>query len=80
MLVDFYTPWVLFDSPLYHRYHHFIVDRLEERKEMSLPEIPIELATYDEVVRVSKGFTYPVVIRGMLANSSALTLWPNKEW
>lgn len=80
MLIDFYTPWVLFDSPLYRSYHDFIVGRLEERPEIPLPEIPIEKATYEEVLRVTKDFTYPVIIRGMLAESPAMQLWSNKTW
>lgn len=33
ILVDYYTPWVLFESNFYNMYHHFLVSRLPEREE-----------------------------------------------
>eukprot|EP01031_Cornospumella_fuschlensis_P038333 gene38333-46584_t len=80
VLVDFYTPWVLFESPLYDKYHHFLVSRLTEKPEIPLPEISAADATYEYLYNVSHGFTFPVVIRGLLGNTSAVQLWQNHDW
>jgi hypothetical protein len=80
ILVDFYTPWVLFDSPIYEQYHQFLLGRLPERAEEPLIEIPHTEATFEVVQKLSQGFTWPVVIRGMLENSSALQLWNEEEF
>lgn len=80
LIADFYTPWVIFDSKLFLMYHNFLVDRLQERPEMDIPSIPAEEATYDKVFQLSKGFTFPMVIRGLLINSSAVQQWGSKQW
>lgn len=80
VLVDFYTPWVLFESPLYEKYHQFLVSRLTEKPEIPLPEIRAEDASYGLLYNVSKGFTFPVVIRGLLGNTSAVQLWRDHDW
>ena len=58
MLVDFYTPWVLFESPMYEKYHNFLISRLDERPEMPLIEIPAEEASFDKIAKLTKGFTW----------------------
>ena len=98
MLVDFYTPWVLFESPMYEQYHNFLISRLDERPEMPLIEIPAEEASFDKIAKLTKGFTWfweffspnsffssnksyiyvinrPLVIRGLLKNSTGLENW-----
>ena len=80
MLVDFYTPWVLFDSPLYDKYHHFLVDNLPERPEIPLQEIPKEQANYENLSKLSNGFTKPIVIRGLLGNTTDTAKWADPEW
>ena len=58
MFIDFYTPWVLFESPLYDKYHNFLVNRLQERSEEPLIEISAENATMENIVKLSKSFTW----------------------
>mmetsp|Transcript_21952 Transcript_21952/g.36764 ORF Transcript_21952/g.36764 Transcript_21952/m.36764 type:complete len:364 (-) Transcript_21952:384-1475(-) len=79
-LVDFYTPWVLFDSPLYEKYHNFLIDRLPVRPETPLVEIHHTAANYETLVKLSKGFTFPVVIRGLLENSTAIDSWKEESF
>ena len=80
MLIDFYTPWVIFESSWYEKYHEFLVSRLPVRKEIPLLEIPHTEATFDNLYRLSKGWTYPIVIRGLLENSTAIQDWKNPQW
>lgn len=80
MLVDFYTPWVLFDSKLYDQYHHFLVDNLPEKPELPLIEITKDEANYDNMYKLSNGFTFPIVVRGMLNNSVEMKNWGSPEW
>ena len=80
MLVDFYTPWILFESPMYDQYHEFLVSRLPEREEMPIPELTPAEATPERLREVSNGYTFPVVIRNMLGDSDALSTWDKAEW
>mmetsp|Transcript_23830 Transcript_23830/g.32645 ORF Transcript_23830/g.32645 Transcript_23830/m.32645 type:complete len:369 (+) Transcript_23830:28-1134(+) len=83
LLVDYYTPWVLFESELYDKYHNFIVGRLPERPELPLMEIPYTEASMENIVKLSKGFTWPIVIRGMLGNESmseGVKYWKDPNW
>ncbi len=80
MVVDFYTPWVLFDSPLYDKYHHFLVDNLPEKPEVPLIEIPASEASYDNLMKLSKGFTFPIIIRGLLNNTNGMDNWASPKW
>jgi hypothetical protein len=80
ILVDFYSSWVLFESPFYNSYHQFLVNRLSEKSEIPLPEIPASEATYENVMKASHGFTFPVVIRGLMSNTSAVQHWGSHEW
>ncbi len=67
VLVDFYTPWVLFESSLYDKYHHFLVDNLPVKPDIPLLEITKEEANYDNLYKLSNGFTFPIIIRGLFA-------------
>ena len=58
LFVDFYTPWIAFESPMYEAYHTFLVNRLEERDEKPLIEISKEEATLENIIKLSKGFTW----------------------
>jgi hypothetical protein len=80
VLVDFYSPWVLFDSQWYDTYHQFLVNRLPVRPEMPLPEVSASEADYDLVYKLSKGFTNPIVIRQLFGNTSAFQNWNNPSW
>ena len=80
MLVDIFTPWVLFESPLYDSYHKFLVDGLPIRSELSIPELQANNFTKAEVLRVSKGYTFPVIIRSLLINTSSVAKWSDTNW
>jgi hypothetical protein len=80
VFVDYYTPWVLFDSKIYDMYHQFITSGLSEKPEIPLPEIPAAEATYDKVFEMTKGFTFPVVVRGLLGNTTGVQNWGNHSW
>lgn len=80
VLVDFYTPWILFESPLYDKYHNFLIDRLPERQEIPLLEITPEEATLENIAKLSKGFTWPIVVRGLLKDSAGIENWSSGKW
>ncbi len=80
MIIDFYTPWVLFDSKLYDQYHHFLVDNLPERPEIPLIEVQKSEASYENLSKLSKGFTFPIIIRGLLGNTTEMEKWADPEW
>ncbi len=80
VVLDYYTPWVLFESKAYDVYHNFLVSQLSEKPEIPLPELQASEATYDSVRLASNGYTFPVVIRNLLGNTTAVQNWGNKEW
>lgn len=80
VLIDFYSPWVAFESPLYDAYHQFLVSTLSEKAEIPLPEIDASEANYDVLWKKSDGFTFPIVIRGFLGNTSAVQKWGNPNY
>ena len=80
LFVDYYTPWILFESPLYDQYHQFLVNTLTEKPEIPLPEITAEEATYDYLFKRSDGFTFPIVIRGLLGNTTGVQKWGDHDW
>lgn len=80
VIIDYYTPWVAFESPLYHFYHKILVSRLSEKPEIPLLELTAAEATHDRVFAASKGYTEPIVIRNLLGNSSAVQNWANPDW
>jgi hypothetical protein len=80
VFIDYYTPWVLFDSKLYDMYHNFLISGLSEKPEIPLPELTAEEATFERVREFSNGFSFPTVIRGMLGNTSAVQQWYNHDW
>ncbi|RYH15712.1 hypothetical protein EON65_31305 [archaeon] len=53
---------------------------MSEKPEIPLPEISAVDATYDHLFEVSNGFTFPVVIRGLLGSTSAVQLWRDHDW
>jgi len=80
VLVDFYSPWILMKSELYNQYHDFLVSRLTEKPEIPLQEINADEATFEVVQKLTKGFTMPLIIRGLAANTTAVAKWSNPEW
>jgi hypothetical protein len=80
ILVDFYTPWKLYESDLYEKYHQFLVSRLEEKEEQPLIEITPAEATPENLLKLSKGYTWPIIIRGLLSDSPGISKWNSSEW
>lgn len=80
MLVDFHTSWKLFESPLYAQYHEYIMSTKPEIPEAPIPELHFSNFTPEDVRRLSKDYTFPVVIRGLLENSTAVEKWLDKTW
>jgi hypothetical protein len=80
VLADHYTPWILFESPTYREYHNFLVSKLPEQPETPLPEISKEEATLENIMKLSDGFSFPIVIRGMLGNTTGVQNWGNPDW
>ena len=39
LFVDFYSPWILFESKFFDQYHDYLISTLEEREEQPLIEI-----------------------------------------
>lgn len=72
IVVDYYTPWKAFNSPIVQAYHAFIVARLPEREELPAIELLLNETTPESIREASRGFTVPVVIRGALKDSPAL--------
>lgn len=80
VVVDFYTPWVLFESKLYDRYHQFLVKDLPVKPELPMLEIPASEATMENIKKLTKGFTFPVIIRGLLGNTTGVQKWSDHKW
>jgi hypothetical protein len=80
VLIDYHTSWVLFDSPIYEAYHQFLVGRLPEVPEIPLIEIHHTEATFENLSKLSNKFTWPIVVRGLLENSTALTKWNETDF
>lgn len=81
VLLDYYyEPFVIFNSPLAKSYHEFLMDRLPVRPEVPLPELPLEKLSKESLYEMSKGYTFPVVIRGVLKDLPAIHTWGNRTW
>jgi hypothetical protein len=80
LLVDFLTPWTLFESKVFERYHNFLLASMPEREEIPLPELDAETLTREQLLQATNGYTRPVVIRGALKGSAAVEHWGSKAW
>ena len=80
LFVDFYSPWILFESKFYDAYHEYLISTLDEKEEKPLIEITPQEATMENIIKLSKEFTWPLVIRGMLNNSSGIEKWADPAW
>lgn len=83
MLIDYLTPWKVFDSFAYNRYHEFLVSRLPERPELPLLEInPDQLGSdpQETIARLSQGYTEPIVIRNWVKDSEGVKRWGHKDF
>ncbi len=80
VLVDYYTPWKIFESTLYEKYHNYLVSSLPVKDEIPLPEIDYTEANFDKIVEMTNNFTFPVVIRGALKDSEGVKHWHSHDW
>ena len=80
LLVDFLTPWKTFESPMYRKYHEFLVGRLPVRDELPIPVLDMTNYSVEAFLELSKGYTFPVVVRGMLNNATGIQHWNDPEW
>lgn len=47
---------------------------------MAIPELHANNFTKEEVLKLSDGYTFPVVIRGLLSNTSSISRWTDAQW
>lgn len=80
LVIDFYTSWELFNSSIYNSYHAFVVSRLPDRPMLQMQEIHYSEVTNEKIHELTKNFTWPLVIRGFLGNTTAVKNWGNLEW
>lgn len=80
MSIDYLTPWKLFDSPAFDAYHDFLMSGRPVVDEKSIPELHANNFTREDVLRLSKDYTFPVIIREVLVNSSGVAKWPDGDW
>jgi hypothetical protein len=80
MTADYLTPWKIFESPTFDIYHDFLLSRLTEREELPIPVLHANNFTTEDVVRLSKDYTFPIIIREVLVNSSGVEKWPDADW
>lgn len=80
MLLDFFTPFSAFESPIVARYHEYLVSQLPDQDEIPLPELHAHNITREAFYEASKGYTFPTVVRGMLKDLDALKKWNNASW
>lgn len=80
MLIDFYTPWILFESKFYDHYHNFLISTLSEKKELPLPELLPNEVTKERILQISNHYTFPFVIRGALKDAEGVQKWSNSSW
>jgi hypothetical protein len=80
MTVDFLTPWKIFESPFMLKYHEFLLSRRAKRPETPLPELHMSNYSVAEFRRLSRDYTFPVVVRGFLANATSVQKWHDKQF
>ena len=80
MTVDYLTPWVLFESKAFDAYHEFLLERRPDLPEKNIAELHANNFTREDVVRLSDGFTVPVIIREVLVNSTGVAEWNKKDF
>jgi hypothetical protein len=80
MFVDFITSWEMFSSGIYNQYHQFIVNRLPDRPELPMQEINFDEVTNEKIITLTRNYTWPLIIRGYLGNTSAVREWADPDW
>lgn len=83
MILEFsfpFPPFQLFSSPLMKSYHEYLVSQLPDREEIPAFELPLDQLTRESLRITSRDYTYPVVIRSVLADLPAIQKWNNITW
>jgi hypothetical protein len=80
MLADFHTSWKIYDSEWYDAYHNYLVSTLPERPEGPIPELDGNNFTVEDVVKLSRDYTFPLVIRNLLENTTGVQQWQSPDW
>lgn len=80
MVADFFLPWKIFNSPMVKMYHEYLVSRLPEREALPAIEIPLKEATKENLYRLTKGWTVPVIVRGAMKDIPAVKKWSNASF
>lgn len=80
MFLDVFTPWNIFESTLWRSYHDYVLSRLPEREALSLPTVDGNDFTIEDIRRVSKDFSWPIIIKGLCSDCPALEKWKSKKW
>jgi hypothetical protein len=80
MLLDFYTPWKSWPSPTFNAWTDLVLSLRGDRPELPIPEVHIDVATVEEVRRLSNHYAFPVVIRGAVKDTEAVKSWGKPEW
>ena len=80
MSADYLTPWEIFNSPAFDAYHDYLLSGLSEKEELDIPVLHANNFTTEDVVRLSHGYTFPVIIREVLVNSTGVAKWPDADW
>ena len=79
MIADAFYPF-MYHNQYVDMYHKFLISRLEEREEEPLPELLLRDANKESLYKATNGYTTPLIIRGALANVTAMKLWSNRSW
>lgn len=80
ILLDYFQVFNAFDSPLVESYHSFLLSRLPDRPEGTPPILFAENVTKEQVIAASRGYTFPIVIRGIMSDTPAMNTWNNLSW
>jgi hypothetical protein len=77
---DALTKWTLEENLFWNYYHEFLVATRPDRPPIPLPELQASDFTRERFMELSKNWTFPIVIRGVLKDSPALKNWADKNW
>jgi hypothetical protein len=80
IVADALTSWTVEDSWLWDQYHKFLTATRPDRPALPLPEMDISEWSRERFMVMTKNWTFPIVIRGVLKESPALKNWANKTW
>jgi hypothetical protein len=80
MLIDFFTPWEIRNSDIATQYHQYLINQLPEISEKPVLEINFSEATPEKIIELTNSYTSPLVIRGGIANASAIGKWSDKNF